>query len=54
MVKELTDYAGGKRYATTDKGDTAGGPNAAIMATIAQRLSPEDMRNLASYVQGLR
>jgi cytochrome c553 len=54
VVKELTDYAGGKRYSTNDKGDTAGGPNSAIMATIAQRLSPEDMRNLASYVQGLR
>ena len=54
VVKELTDYAGGKRYSTTDKGDSSGGANAAIMATIAQRLSPEDMRNLASYVQGLR
>jgi cytochrome c553 len=54
VVKELTDYAGGKRYTSNDKGATSGGPNAAIMATIAQRLSPEDMRNLASYVQGLR
>jgi cytochrome c553 len=54
VVKELNDYAGAKRYATNDKGDSAGGANAAIMATIAQRLSPEDMRNLASYVQGLR
>jgi cytochrome c553 len=54
LVKELTEYATGKRYSTTDKGENAGGPNAAIMATIAQRLSPEDMRNLASYVQGLR
>ena len=54
VVKELTDYADGKRYSTNDKGETAGGANSAIMATIAQRLSPEDMRNLASYVQGLR
>ena len=54
VVKQLTEYAGGKRYSTNDKGDTAGGANAAIMATIAQRLSPEDMRNLASFVQGLR
>src|SRR5665213_622496 len=54
VVKELTDYAGGKRYTSNDKGDTTGGPSAAIMATIAQRLSPQDMRNLASYVQGLR
>jgi cytochrome c553 len=54
VVKELTDYAGGKRYSTNEKGETAGGANAAIMATIAQRLTPEDMRNLGSYVQGLR
>jgi cytochrome c553 len=54
VVKELTEYAGGKRYSTNDKGESAGGANSAIMATIAQRLSPEDMRNLASYVQGLR
>lgn len=54
VVKQLTDYADGKRYTTHNKGDTSGGPNAAIMSTIAQRLSPQDMRNLASYVQGLR
>ena len=54
VVKESTDYAAGKRYTSNDKGDTSGGPNAAIMATIAQRLSPQDMRDLASYVQGLR
>jgi cytochrome c553 len=54
VVKELTDYAGGKRYSTNDKGETAGGANSAIMTTIAQRLTPEDMRNLGSYVQGLR
>ncbi len=54
VVKQLNDYASGKRYSTNEKGESAGGPNAAIMTTIAQRLSPEDMRNLASYVQGLR
>jgi len=54
IAKELTDYAGGKRYTSNAKGDSEGGPNAAIMDTIAQRLSQEDMRNLASYVQGLR
>jgi cytochrome c553 len=54
VVKQLTDYAAGKRYTSNDKGDSNGGPNAAIMATIAQRLSPQDMRDLASYVQGLR
>ncbi|HWJ35816.1 MAG TPA: c-type cytochrome [Steroidobacteraceae bacterium] len=44
VVKQLNDYASGAR---------ATGPNA-IMPTIAKRLSPDDMRNLASYLQGLR
>jgi cytochrome c553 len=44
VVKQLNDYASGAR--TT-------GPNG-IMETIAKRLSPEDIRNLASYVQGMR
>jgi|SRR5882757_646713 cytochrome c553 len=44
VVKQLNDYASGAR--TT-------GPNG-IMPTIAKRLSPDDMRNLASYLQGLR
>ena len=44
LAKQLADYASGAR--TT-------GPNA-IMQTIAKRLSPDDMRNVASYAQGLR
>ncbi|MGA2188157.1 MAG: c-type cytochrome [Steroidobacteraceae bacterium] len=44
VVKQLTDYASGAR---------SSGPNA-IMQTIAKRLSPDDMRDLSSYVQGLR
>ena len=44
VVKQLTDYASGAR---------ATGPNG-IMQTIAKRLSADDMRNVASYVQGLR
>ncbi|HEY2676155.1 MAG TPA: c-type cytochrome [Steroidobacteraceae bacterium] len=44
VIKQLTDYASGTR--TT-------GPNG-IMQTIAKRLSPDDMRNLASYLQGIR
>ena len=44
VVKQLNDYASGAR--TT-------GPNG-IMQTIAKRLSPTDMRTLASYLQGLR
>ncbi len=44
VIKQLNDYASGAR--TT-------GPNG-IMPTIAKRLSPDDMRNVASYLQGLR
>jgi cytochrome c553 len=44
VVKQLNDYASGARPT---------GPNG-IMQTIAKRLSPEDMRNLASYLQGIR
>ena len=44
VSKQLNDYASGARST---------GPNG-IMRTIAQRLSPEDIRNLASYLQGIR
>jgi cytochrome c553 len=44
VSKQLNDYASGARNT---------GPNG-IMQTIAKRLSPEDIRNLASYLQGLR
>jgi len=44
VVKQLHDYASGAR--TT-------GPNN-IMQTIAKRLTDDDMRNVAAYVQGLR
>jgi cytochrome c553 len=43
VVKQLTDYASGARNT---------GPNG-IMPTIAKRLSPDDMHNVAAYVQGL-
>jgi cytochrome c553 len=44
VMKQLNDYASGARPT---------GPNG-IMQTIAKRLSPDDIRNLASYLQGLR
>jgi cytochrome c553 len=52
-VKQLNDYSRDTRYpgATAEKPAT---PNAVIMATIAKRLTPEDVRNVASYVQGMR
>jgi cytochrome c553 len=44
FTKQLNDYASGAR--TTDSN--------AIMQTVAKRLSPEDIRNLAAYVKGIR
>ena len=51
---DATDYAADKRYTRNDKGESSGGPNAEIMHTIAARLTAQDIRNLASYVQGMR
>ncbi|HJS21541.1 MAG TPA: c-type cytochrome [Steroidobacteraceae bacterium] len=42
--KQLHDYASGARM----------GANAEVMQTIAKRMSQEDIRNVASYVQGMR
>jgi len=44
LSKQLNDYASGAR---------ATGPNG-IMPTIAKRLSADDIRNLSSYLQGVR
>ena len=53
-IKQLSDYASDMRYTRSDKGDSSGGLNAQIMHSVASGLTPEDMRNLASYVQGMR
>jgi cytochrome c553 len=53
-VKQLTDYASDIRYNKDADGRPQAGPNAAMMATIASRLTPEDRRDLASFLQGLR
>ncbi|HLQ08103.1 MAG TPA: c-type cytochrome [Steroidobacteraceae bacterium] len=52
VVKQLNDYASGARY---------GGPNplqasrnGTMMFTVAKRLTPEQIRDVASYVQGMR
>jgi len=51
VAKQLNDYASGARYT----GNAAqADPNSAMMFTIAKRLTPEDIRNVASYVQGMR
>ncbi len=52
VAKQLNDYASGARYTGTgiDKAD----PNSVMMLTIAKRLSAEQIRDVASYVQGMR
>lgn len=54
-VKQLQDYHTRNRYRDgTDPTKVHATPNSAMMTTIAERLTPEDIRNLASYLQGLR
>jgi len=54
-VKQLQDYLTGNRYRdATDAAVVNQTRNSAMMTTIAARLTPEDIRNLASYLQGLR
>jgi cytochrome c553 len=52
-VKQLNDYANGTRYpgVTPEKPVS---PNATIMATIAKRLTAEEIRDVSSYIQGMR
>jgi cytochrome c553 len=53
-VKQLTDYASDARYTKDAKGHVQAGPNSQMMLTVAARLSADDRRNLASYIQGMR
>jgi cytochrome c553 len=52
-VKQLNDYANGTRYPGASK-EKPVSPNANIMATIAKRLTPEEIRDVSSYIQGMR
>jgi len=52
VMKQLNDYASGARY-TAAKPATAS-RNGAMMFTIAARLSSEQIRDVASYIQGMR
>jgi len=49
VVAQLQSYANGSRYSTT-----TATPNSVIMFDIAKNLTPEEIRDVASYVQGLR
>ena len=53
-MKQLDALANGTRYTKDAKGKVQSAPNTDIMKSIASRLSPEDRRNLASYIQGMR
>jgi cytochrome c553 len=53
-VNQLTAYAADARYTKDASGHTQAGPNAQMMNTIAARLTAEDRRNLASFIQGIR
>ena len=52
VVKQLNDYASGKRY--TGAHPETVSRNGVMMFTIARRLSAEQIRDVASYVQGMR
>ena len=54
-VKQLQDYLTKNRYRDpADPATVHATRNSAMMTTIAARLTPEDIRNVASYLQGLR
>lgn len=52
VVSQLQSYANGTRYSGPNA--TTATPNSVIMFDIAKRLTPEEIRDVASYVQGLR
>jgi cytochrome c553 len=54
-VKQLQDYLTKNRYRDPSNAAIINQTrNSSMMTTIAARLTPEDIRNLASYLQGLR
>ncbi|HLY52511.1 MAG TPA: c-type cytochrome [Steroidobacteraceae bacterium] len=52
VVKQLNDYASGARY--TGQNPAQASLNGVMMLTLAKRLTPEEIRDVASYVQGMR
>jgi cytochrome c553 len=53
VAKQLNDFASGARYS----GAKPGAPtsrNGEMMATIAKRLSSDDIKEVAAYIQGMR
>jgi cytochrome c553 len=52
IVKQLNDYASGTRY--TGPNPATASRNGVMMFTLAKHLSTEQIRDVASYVQGMR
>jgi cytochrome c553 len=52
VIKQLNDYASGTRY--TGPNPVQASRNGTMMFTLAKRLTPEQIRDVASYVQGMR
>jgi cytochrome c553 len=52
VIKQLNDYASGTRYSGPNAVQAS--RNGAMMFTIAKRLTPAQIRDVASYVQGMR
>jgi cytochrome c553 len=54
VVKQLNAYADGSRYTGGAAAMAKQDPNSLMMFTLAKRLTAEQMRDVASYVQGMR
>ena len=52
VVKQLNDYASGARYTAPNPAQAS--RNGIMMLTLAKRLTPEEVRDVASYLQGMR
>jgi cytochrome c553 len=52
VVKQLNDYASGARYSRPNPAQAS--RNGVMMLTLAKRLTPEEIRDVASYLQGMR
>ena len=53
-LKQLLDYAADQRYVDLATGTATKSRNGHMMTTIAKRLTEDDKKALASYIQGLR
>jgi cytochrome c553 len=53
-MRQLGHYRDKSRYTQNAKGGSNGGDYAEIMQTIASRLSEDEIKSLAAYIQGMR